>query len=162
MLPQLDPVARTVLAQVGRLWLAAVVDSGLSRAGKSAGVPLRQARRIRQVRGAVGVGEGQRVSVGPDDVCTSSPRAGTWKCCGGRGCTTARGIRRRCPAAAYGGHLEVVEVGAGAPLPVGLADVCVAAAGGHLEVVTWALSTFSFDFKLCFQTCAATFRVPPT
>ena len=41
VLPRLDPVDRTVLAQVARPWLAAVVASGLIRAGKSAGVPLK-------------------------------------------------------------------------------------------------------------------------
>ena len=41
MLPWLDPSDLTVLAQVGRPWLAAVLASGLQRAGKSARVPLK-------------------------------------------------------------------------------------------------------------------------
>jgi len=41
VLPRLDPAACAVVAQVGRPWLAAVVASGLPRAGKSEGVPLR-------------------------------------------------------------------------------------------------------------------------
>jgi hypothetical protein len=41
VLPLLLPADLAVLAQVGAPWLAAVLASGLPRAGKSEGVPLR-------------------------------------------------------------------------------------------------------------------------
>ena len=40
VLARLDPTDRALLAQVGRPWLAAVVSSGLPRAGKRGAVPL--------------------------------------------------------------------------------------------------------------------------
>ena len=66
MLARLDPTDLTLLAQVGPLWLAAVVDSGLPRAGKTEGVP----HRINQFvfRRATGLGQGQRLLVGGQDV----------------------------------------------------------------------------------------------
>ena len=41
MLSRLDPADLAVIAQVARPWLAAVVASGLARAGTTAGVPLK-------------------------------------------------------------------------------------------------------------------------
>jgi hypothetical protein len=49
VLPWVEPSARTVLAQVGRQWRAAVVASGLPRAGKTVGVPLKITDFIRSV-----------------------------------------------------------------------------------------------------------------
>jgi hypothetical protein len=41
ILQRLDPADRAVVAQIGPPWLAAVVASGLPRAGKTEGVPLK-------------------------------------------------------------------------------------------------------------------------
>jgi hypothetical protein len=66
LLARLDPTDCALLAQVGPLWLAAVVDSGLPRAGKTAGVPLKINQFV--FRRATGLGQGQRLPVGGQDV----------------------------------------------------------------------------------------------
>ena len=50
VLARLGPAGCAVVAQVGHPWLAAVVSSGLPRAGKSAGVPLKLKDFIGSVR----------------------------------------------------------------------------------------------------------------
>ena len=43
------------------------------------------------------------------DVFMPPLRAGTWRCCSGRGSTTALGMRGHVTFAARGGHLEVLQ-----------------------------------------------------
>jgi hypothetical protein len=59
VLPRVGPTDLAVLAQVGPLWLAAVVASDLPRSGRSAGVPL----QIREFCGSV-----QRLAWAEDNV----------------------------------------------------------------------------------------------
>ena len=52
----------------GWRWLAVVVASGLARAGKTEGVPLKLKQGVVRFRRSAGVGEGQRVPVGGANV----------------------------------------------------------------------------------------------
>ena len=94
VLPWLDPTDLALFARTGRASRAAVASSGLPRAGTTGGVAFKLKEFLR-VRRAAGVGEGERLPVGREDLCT-----------------------RRC-GRVYGG----AEVGAGAWLRLGREDV---------------------------------------
>ena len=70
VLYRLDPIDRTLLAQVGRPWPAAVVASGLPRASEVVLHSLAQG--VLHVRGPAGVGEGDWVPSGTLG-CVCSP-----------------------------------------------------------------------------------------
>ena len=152
VLPWLDPADRAMVAQVAPPWLAAVVASGLPRAGKTAGVPLKLGEfvgsvgrlGVRRVRRAAGLGDGERVPVGRED-CMIAARGGhlealmwAWE----RGCPFNE---ETCAAAAAGGHLKVLQWlrEHGCPwseILEGEPDMncCeLAAGGGHLGVLQW-------------------------
>ena len=69
-------------------------------------------------------------------MCSLWLRAGAWRCCNGRGSTTARGMKRR--EAAQGGHLQVLRWAREQGCPWDFTTCLSAAAGGHLEVLRWA------------------------
>jgi len=109
VLPRLGPADRTVLAQVGRPWLAAVVGSGLARAGETAGVPL-------SIRSFVG-------------------SAGRLAWAKANGC---RWVAKTCAIAARGGRLEVLRWARENDCPWSELTCAYAAFRGHLEVLRWA------------------------
>jgi len=112
ILERLDPADRAVLAQVGRLWLAAVAAAmlwDLPRAGKSAGVPLKLVEFL---------GSAQRLAWARDN-----------------GCPWDEGT---CGLAAKGGHLVALRWARKNGCPWGVATCREAATGGHLEVLQWA------------------------
>jgi len=115
VLERLDPTDRTMLAQVGKACLAAVLASGLPRLPKSPVVRL-------QLR----------------EFCTSVERLAWAKA---NGCT----MDRACYYAAAGGHLDVLRWAREHECPSASSwtgdSVCVcmvAAQGGHLDVLQWA------------------------
>ena len=116
VLERLDPMDRTMLAQVGRPWLAAVLASGLPRmpAGWSVWLRLRE-------------------------YCTSVDRL-AWakanRCGWGEPIWT--GMNNPCALAAAGGHLEVLQWARQHGCPWGRSTCLAAARGGHLEVLQWA------------------------
>ena len=121
VLGRLDSTDFALLARVAKPWLAVVLANNLPRAGKEGAVTLR-------VEGFVG--SAALFAWAKDNGCpwnerTCAPplRAGTWRCCSGRGRTTARGMSgmslRGCGRAPGG-----AAVGAGEPLPVDRSDMC--------------------------------------
>jgi len=122
VLRRLDPVDRTMLAQVGRPWLAAVLASRLPRLPKGVLVRL----RLREF-------------------CTSAERL-AWArangCSWGDTCVNTNRIRNgrinACALAASGGHLGALRWAREHGCPWN-EDTCECAAeGGHLEVLKWA------------------------
>ena len=105
MLPRLNPADLAVVAQVGPPWLAAVVASGLARAGKTVGVPL----RITEF-----VGSAERLAWAKANGCPWTARTCIIIARGGRlevlrwasGCPWDE---RTCAAAAGAGHLEMLQ-----------------------------------------------------
>jgi hypothetical protein len=93
VLPRLDPTDLAIFGRVGGASRAAVVASGIPRAGTyGGGVPLKLVCRVSL---AAGLGQGERLPVGREDVCS-----------------------RRCGRACRG-----PEVGAGSRLRLGRVDV---------------------------------------
>ena len=120
VLERLDRVDRTMLAQVGRPWLAAVLASGLPRLLK--GVTVLQLREF----------------------CTSVERLAWAKA---KGCPWAWSLSTRgwregsanpCALAAEGGHLAVLQWARAHHCPWDAATCYAAASGGHLDVLQWA------------------------
>jgi len=109
VLPRIDPADRAVVAQVGRRWLAAVVASGLTRAGKTAGVPL----RLREFLGCVERLAGAKANGCPWVVSTSV-------------------------LIVRGGHVEVLKWARERDCPWNENTTACAALDGHLEVLWWA------------------------
>jgi len=138
VLTRLDATDRAVLAQVGKPWLAAVVDSTLPRAGKSSGVPL----NIDDFVWSVG-----RLAWAKANGCPW-----TWRVCyvaAKRGrLEVLRWARdhgcpwddRTCYAAAACGHLEVLRWARERGCPWHSLTCDKALLGGHLVVLKWALS----------------------
>jgi hypothetical protein len=122
VLERLDPTDLTMLAQVGRPWLAAVLASGLPRLPKGVTVRLQLS-----------------------DFCTSAERLAWAKV---NGCpwgitydsywtdhmTEMSGC---CEIAAGGGHVEALQWARAHGCPWDEAT-CACAAWGHLEVLRWA------------------------
>jgi len=114
ILARVDPSDRAVLAQVGTPWLAAVVaaaaavDSGLTRAGKSAGVPL----KVKDFVGSVG-------------------RLAWTKA---NGCPWVQHMSRHV---ARGGSLDVLRWARQHGCPWSELTCALAAQGGHKEVLMW-------------------------
>ena len=116
VLKQLDHVGRTMVAQVGRPWLAAVLASGLPRLPKG--------RRVRlQVRG----------------FCTSAERL-AWAKANGCPWRVSHGDMwfNVCEFAAAGGHLEALRWAREHGCPWDVWTCHNAADGGHLEALRWA------------------------
>ena len=109
VLRRLDPTARTMLARMGRPWLAAVLASGLPRAGKTAGVPL----KLKEFCGSV-----ELLAWAKDNGCP-------WKA-------------RTCALATAGGNLKVLQYAREHGCPWSKATCEYAARGGHLAVLVWA------------------------
>ena len=114
VLERLDTMDRTMLAQVGHPWLAAVMTSGLPRLPKN----LTVARRLRL-----------------EEFCTSGERLAWAKA---TGCRWALGWPNCCALAAGGGHLEALQWARANGCPWDGATCYSAARGGHLEVLQWA------------------------
>ena len=120
VLRRLDPVDRTMLAQVGRPWLAAVLASGLPRLPSAVRVCL-------QLR----------------ELCTSAERL-AWARANGCpwGAPLIIGDRRMewypCALAAAGGHLDALQWARAQGCEWDGAKCAGAAAGGHLDVLQWA------------------------
>jgi len=143
VLPRLDPAARAVLAQVARPWLAAVMGSGLSRAGSTAGVPL----KLREFVGSV-----QRLAWAKADGCPWNARtceraAGFWPRDAGGNLEVLRYAREHgcpwneavmCQHAATHGNLEVLRYAREQGCPWNEGVMCRHAAGGNVEVVMYA------------------------
>jgi len=121
ILPRLWRVDRTMLAQVGRPWLKAVLDSGLPRARKKPEEPLKLA-----------------------EFCTSVDRLAWAKA---NGCPWSKKElnsrsgnfgRNVCALAARGGHLDVLKWARAHGCPWDDETYVNAAQEGHLEVLKWA------------------------
>jgi len=111
--------ALTMLAQVGRPWLAAVIASGLSRLPRLVGWALRLV-----------------------EFCTSVERL-AWAKANGcpwreEGFGHGGGFDNPCALAAGGGHLEVLQWARENDCPWAFATCSYAAEGGHLETLQWA------------------------
>jgi len=135
VLPRLDPADRAVVAQVGPLWLAAVLASGLPCAGKSAGVPL----KLNEFVGSV-----QRLAWAKDNGCP-------WV---SSGCPWVSGVgfwRGICALVAEGGHLPVLKWARKHGCPWDRHTCAAAARGGRLTVLKW------LEYKCPWgaDTCAA-------
>jgi len=121
VLRRLDPMPLSMLAQVGRPWMGAVLASGLPR------LPARVTVRLRL-----------------REFCTSVERLARARA---NGCWFGKadwynglwytGLADPCYYAAAGGH-RGDAMGSGAGLPVEPVDVSGAAKNGHLAVLRWA------------------------
>ena len=109
VLSRLDPADRAVVAQVGRPWLAAVLASGLPRAGKTEGDPL----KITQFVGSVG-----RLAWTKANGCP-------W-------------VARTCAIAARDGRLTGLRWAREHDCPWDWETSAYAAVDGRLEVLRWA------------------------
>ena len=145
VLERLDPTDRTMLAQVGRPWLAAVLASGLPRLPKWPRVRLQLEEFCTS---------GERLAWAKANgcpwVCGASPLDIMSNCCTlaaaaghlealqwarAHGCTWNE---TTCEAAARGGHLEVLKWAWEHDCPCDEEALCTfAAAGGNLEVLQW-------------------------
>jgi len=127
VLPLLDPTDRAVIAQVGPQWLAAVVVSGLSRAGKSTGVPL----ILNDFVGSVG-----RLAWARENGCPWDTRTG-WLVSSGGDQTWAR--ERGCPwvEGTWRGHMEVLMWAHDNGCPCWAPMSCARAPGGQLSGLCW-------------------------
>jgi len=143
VLPRLPPADRTVLAQVGPLWLAAVVSSGLSRAGKTAGVPL----KLKDFVGSIA-----RLSLARDNGCPWVERTCSFVARGGPGrggpgdMDVLRWAREHgcpwgtwtCAFVARSGVLEDLVWAYESGCPWDRETCALAASRGHLELLQWA------------------------
>jgi hypothetical protein len=109
VLLRVDPADLSVIAQVGSWWLAAVVASGLPRAGKSEGLPL----KLKEFCGSA-----ERLAWARENGCPWG-----W---------------RTCAIAAAGGHLEALKYARTHKCPWGIMTCACAARGKHWEVLRWA------------------------
>jgi len=116
VLRRLASTDRTMLAQVGRPWLAAVLASELPRLPNGVTVQL----RLR-------------------DICTSVERLAWAKANGCHwGAPDWFGSDNPCAHAAAGGHLQVLQWARAHHCPWNEKTSHAAAVGGHLEVLQWA------------------------
>jgi len=147
VLPRLDPADRAVVAQVGPLWLAAVVASSLPRAGKFTGMPL----KLNEFVGTV-----PRLAWAKDNRCPWDSRTCALAAAGGH-LAALKWLREHhcpwddrvqderhrdqlldcCSLAARGGHLEVLKYLRQHGFPCGVLACASAARGGHLQVMQW-------------------------
>ena len=109
VLPQVEPVGRALIAQVGRTSRAIVVASGLPRAGTSVGVPLKIQDLVESV---------ELLAWAKENGCP-------W-------------VARTCAVIARHGNLQVLRRARGHDCPWGESTCVAAAGGGHLEVLMWA------------------------
>ena len=144
VLERLDPTDRTMLEQVGRPWLAAVLASGLPRLPKGY-----WPRRLRLAEFCT---SGERMAWAKANGC---PWGETWT----YAWTTWGGTRSLlpnncCTLAAAGGHLEALQWAREQHPPCPSSEeTCVAAVeGGHLEVLKWA---WEHGCPCGVETCAA-------
>ena len=116
VLERLDPTDRTMLAQVGRPWLAAVLSSGLPR-----------------------LPTGERVRLRFREFCTSAERL-AWARANGChwGVSGSLGLNDPCALAAQGGHLEALQWAREHYCPWDMWTCARAAEGGHRDVLRWA------------------------
>ena len=116
VLERLDPTDRTMVAQVGRPWLAAMLASELPRLPK-----------------------GVRVRLRLSEFCTSVERL-PWAKANGCpwGVLCRYGLFSPCALAAEGGHLEVVQWAREHGSQWNAVTCHLAAMSGHLEVLRWA------------------------
>jgi hypothetical protein len=117
VLQRLDPTALTMLAQVGRPWLAAVLASGLPRLPK-----------------------GVRVKLRLREFCTSPERLAWAKAngCPWGECPYLTWSNNPCALAAEGGHLEALQWARKHHCVWDGWTCYYAAQGGHLAVLQWA------------------------
>jgi hypothetical protein len=85
------------------------------------------------------VGAGAWLPVGCVERVKPPLRAGTWRCCSGRGSMTARGMRGTCSRAAEGGHLDVLRWAREHHCPWDANTRRVAQQHEHLELLQWAV-----------------------
>jgi hypothetical protein len=116
VLERLEPTDRTMLAQVGRPWLAAVLASGLPR-----------------------LPTGVRVRLRLGEFCTSAERL-AWARANGChwGVSGLLGFNNPCALAAAGGHLQALQWAREHHCPWDMWACARAAASGHLDVLRWA------------------------
>ena len=113
VLERLDPTDRTMVAQVGRPWLAAVLASGFPR------LPTEVVVRLRL-----------------EEICTSAERL-AWARANGCPCWGLHS-NNLCAIAAAGGHLEALQWAREHGCPWDVSTCRAAAGGGHLDVLQWA------------------------
>jgi hypothetical protein len=144
VLQRLDPMALTMLAQVGRPWLAAVLASGLPRFPKGSTVRLElgafctSIERLARAK-ANGCPWGEpRSDDGWDNPCARAAQGGhlaVLQWARAHRCPWTEGT---CHAAARGGHMEVLRWAREHHCPWNKWTCAEAAAGGHMEVLQWA------------------------
>jgi len=142
VLERLDPVDRTMLEQVWRPWLAAVLTSGLPRLPKGVWVRLRlrefctSAERLAWARAnrcpwtRVPSGTGEYWRVGLCELATRGGHLDALRWAQQRGCPWGT---RTCSLAAAGGHVEVLQWARQSDCPWDAWACYAAAAGGHVE-----------------------------
>ena len=146
VLGRLDLVDRTMLAEVGRPWRAAVLASGLPRA-LAVMLPLLagQVRKpgaslFKRKRFSPATGSGGRLPLA--EFCTSVDRLAWARA---NGCPwklqdeDSSLDNNPCALAAGGGHLEVLKWAREHGCPWDSQTLSYAAHGGHLEVLKWAM-----------------------
>jgi hypothetical protein len=136
VLQRLDPTDCTMLARVGKLWLAVVVANNLPRAGKGGAGRL----KLEDFVGSV-----ERLAWAKDNGCKWNKLTCAYIARGGHlgvlqwarehGCPWSS---TTCERAAEGGHLEVLTWAREHDCPWGTQTCDSAAGGGHLEVLKWA------------------------
>ena len=109
VLPAMDHTALALLARVGRAWCAAVMSSGLPRAGTTRVLPFKLNDFWRSV---------ERLAWAKANGCPWSGSA--------------------CDFAAEGGHLDVLMWAREHDCPWSESTCTYAAEGGHLDVLMWA------------------------
>ena len=122
VLKRLDPTDRTMLAQVGRPWLATVLASGLPRLPRGVRVRL-------QLR---------EFCTSPERLAWAKANGCPWGGSGWRGCWIWPYWTNPCALAARGGHLEALQWARNHGCPWDEWTCQYAARGGHLEVLRWA------------------------
>jgi hypothetical protein len=121
VLPRLDCLDRTMLAQVGRPWRKAVRDSGLPRAPQKPEKPLNFAEFCTSVD-RLAWAKANRCPWSKKDLSSHTGNYG----------------RNACALAAQGGHLEVLKWARAHGCPWDDETYSNAARGGHLEVLKYA------------------------
>ena len=149
VLKWLDPVDRTMLAQVGRPWLAAVLASGVPRSPTGATVRLRlrefctSVERLAWAK-ANGCPWGEELGVvvwgkwyGWNNPCVLAAEGGYLKVLQFAREHHCLWDEATSDAAAIGGHLEVLQWAQEHGCPWAASTCGAAAAGGHLHVLRW-------------------------
>ena len=136
VLPAVDPTALALLARTGRGWRAAVVSSGLPRAGSAQGLRM----KVSAFCGSVELLAWAKASGCPwnDMTCALAAEGGHLDVLRWAREQDCPWDANTCAEAARGGHLEVLRWAREHHCPWNKATCALAAKGGHLDVLRWA------------------------